>query len=84
MKHKTHIDIVLYVRQEYLKKLVKIETDGKFMSLNETVRKFPCYNFNNFSLVFTEKETVNVTFFPCVIIKYMLIYLKFVLLLKFR
>nr|XP_023025824.1 intraflagellar transport protein 80 homolog [Leptinotarsa decemlineata] len=38
VKHKTHIDTVLYLRQKYLEGLGKSENNNKFSSLNETVQ----------------------------------------------
>ncbi|XP_028134909.1 intraflagellar transport protein 80 homolog isoform X1 [Diabrotica virgifera virgifera] len=37
IKHKTHIDTVLYLREKYLKGLEKTENNNRFISLNETV-----------------------------------------------
>lgn len=37
IKHKTHIDTVLYLRQKYLNALEKEENNSKFLALQETV-----------------------------------------------
>lgn len=38
IKHKTHIDTVLYLRQKYLENLNKAENNNKFNTLKESVR----------------------------------------------
>ncbi|EFA04099.2 intraflagellar transport protein 80 homolog [Tribolium castaneum] len=38
IKHKTHIDTVLFLRQKYLDSLGKPESDNKFSSMNETIQ----------------------------------------------
>lgn len=38
IKHKTHIDTVLYLRQQYLDTLGKPETNNKFSMMKENVR----------------------------------------------
>lgn len=37
LKHKSHIDIVLYLRQKYLTALEKTETNNKFLAQRELV-----------------------------------------------
>lgn len=38
IKHKTHVDTVLYLRQQYLKTLGKTENNNKFSTLSESVQ----------------------------------------------
>lgn len=37
LKHKTYIDVVLYLRQKYLKGLGKMENNNKFLNVKDTV-----------------------------------------------
>lgn len=39
VRHKTHIDTVLYLRNKYLEKLEKDEINTKFINLRKTVCK---------------------------------------------
>lgn len=49
MKHKTHIDTVLYKRQKYLEVLEKEESNNKFSSLKDQVSiKFTLHLSRNY------------------------------------